>query len=942
MLGKGGMGEVFRAWDTRLERDVAIKVLRTGMFLDDEKRRRFRKEALALARLNHANIATVYDVGQYDGVDYIVMEHVAGQSLAEKLHAGPLSLQEGLLLGTEIAAALEEAHEQGVVHRDLKPSNIAITAKGHAKVLDFGLAKLLATADPEATMSSEETQGPIGTLLYMSPEQAEGKEVDSRTDLWSLGVVLYETLSGQKPFHGQSALTILQSVTRETPKPLSESCSGAPIEAQRIISRALEKDVQRRYQTATEMRRNLTEVLAQVSDPATTQTGSVRVSRKYAAAMAAAIIILAAVGGWFYWRSEKKHWAREQAIPEITRLKNENQGLAAFILLKEVERYLPSDPQVQQMANEITQDSTITSSPPGASVEIQDYLSPDGQWYRLGTTPLNNVRIPKGYFRWKLSQAGTDEVTAPETDNQMNFALDSQATAPAEMVAIPAQKWEGYIASVGAMGPFQMPLFYMDRYEVTNREFQKFILAGGYEKPEYWKEKFMRDGREINWTDAMALFRDTTGRYGPSTWQAGHFPNGEADYPVSGVSWYEASAYAAFAEENLPAVPQWYETIAPDVADYVTQMSNISRDKAAPVGSFHDEGVFGTHDLSGNVREWALNQVGDDRFILGGAWDSQPYYYTEPEALSPFDRSAGNGFRCVRNTTPLPSAAAQSVRRMERDFSRVKPISDELFRAYTALYSYAKTPLNASDDGVVQETEDWKEEKVTFDAAYNGERMSAYLFLPKNVKPPYQTLLFFPSARVLGLPDSKNLGDIQFFDYLVQSGRAVMYPIYKGTYERQVARVFPWTLDLATAQFKDLGRSVDYLETRSDIDASKLAFVGVSMGSAEGVDYTTLLQNKLRAVILLDGGFFLNKFASGVDPANFAPRLKIPVLMMNGRYDFSFPVKESQDPLFKMLGTPESNKRHVVMDSPHDVTIKHAELVKETVDWLDRYLGPVQ
>jgi hypothetical protein len=279
---------------------------------------------------------------------------------------------------------------------------------------------------------------------------------------------------------------------------------------------------------------------------------------------------------------------------------------------------------------------------------------------------------------------------------------------------------------------------------------------------------------------------------------------------------------------------------------------------------------------------------------------------------------------------------------MERDFSRVKPISDELFRAYTALYSYAKTPLNASDDGVVQETEDWKEEKVTFDAAYNGERMSAYLFLPKNVKPPYQTLLFFPSARVLGLPDSKNLGDIQFFDYLVQSGRAVMYPIYKGTYERQVVRVFPWTLDLATAQFKDLGRSVDYLETRSDIDTRKLAYVGVSMGSAEGVDFTALLQDKLRGVILLDGGFFLNKFAPGVDPVNFAPRLKIPVLMMNGRYDFSFPVKESQDPLFKMLGTPDSDKRHVVMDSPHDVTIKHAELVKDTVDWLDKYLGPVQ
>ena len=941
-IGAGGMGEVFRAWDTRLERDVAVKVVRTGAFLDEDKRRRFRKEALALARLNHPNIAAVYDVGQNDGVDYIVMEYVAGQSLAEKLQTGSLPLQEGLSLGAEVAAALEEAHEQGVVHRDLKPSNIAITMKGHAKVLDFGLAKLLATADPDVTVSSEQTQGPIGTLLYMSPEQAEGKEVDSRTDLWSLGVVLYETLSGQKPFRGHSALAALQSITKETPKRLSESCAGAPVEAERIISRALEKDVRRRYQTASEMHRDLAQVRMQVSG-STAHPGSVSLSRQYATTIIAALIVLILAGGWLYRRSEKKHWALEQALPEITKLKNENKGLAAFLLLKEVQQYLPADPQVEQTAKMITQTSTIISSPLGATVEIQDYLSPDGAWYRLGTTPLNNIRIPKGYFRWKLAKPGMEQsVTAPETGKQMNFALDSQLKAPAGMAAIPAQEWENFISSVGWMGPFSMPSFYIDRYEVTNRDFQKFVDSGGYEKPEYWKEQFVRDGHTLSWKEAMAVFRDSTGRYGPATWEAGHFPKGQGDYPVSGVSWYEASAYAVFVGKSLPAFPQWYEAIEPNVASYVIQMSNISRDKPAPVGSFHDVGVYGTHDLAGNIREWTLNAFGDSRFILGGAWDSQTYYYTEPEVLLPFDRSAENGFRCVQNVIPLPPAAAQAFKPIERDFAKVKPISDEMFRAYTAPYSYAKTPLNASDEGVVRETEDWKEEKVSFDAAYNGERMSAYLFLPKNVKSPYQTILFFPSARSLAFANSKTLGDIQFFDYLVQSGRAVMYPIYKETYERKTVGGFPWTLDVATEQFKDLSRSVDYLATRSDINSTKLAYVGVSMGAAEGVNYATQLQNKFRAMILLDGGFFLSKFPPGVDPVNFAPRLKIPVLMINGRYDFTFPVKESQQPLFKMLGTRDSDKRYVVMESPHDVTIQRAQLVKETVDWLDKYLGPVQ
>jgi dienelactone hydrolase len=261
------------------------------------------------------------------------------------------------------------------------------------------------------------------------------------------------------------------------------------------------------------------------------------------------------------------------------------------------------------------------------------------------------------------------------------------------------------------------------------------------------------------------------------------------------------------------------------------------------------------------------------------------------------------------------------------------------------MYAYDKTPLNARVDSVIEDTPDWRKEKVSFDAAYGNSRVPAYLFLPKRVKPPYQTVVFFPSARVLYLEDSRNLGDMGFIDYVVQSGRAVLYPVYLGTYERQVRRVVPGAskaMDITVNTYRDLARSIEYLETRPDIDKSKLGYLGVSWGAADGVIYTMLLQDHLQTMVFLDGGFFLGAAAPGRDQVDFAPRLKRPVLMVNGRYDFSFSLERSQIPLFRMLGTPPADKEHVVLETPHDVRAKRAEMTKAVLGWFDRYLGRVE
>ena len=943
-LGSGGMGVVYRAHDEKLEREVAIKTLAPGVFAGDQAREHFRREALALAKLNHPNIAAVYDVGQQDGLDYIVMECVPGQSLAAKLSAGALTVRESTTIVLQVAEALEEAHRQGVIHRDLKPANVLITPRGNAKVLDFGLAKLFAASD--ANQSMAETQGILGTPLYMSPEQASGKSVDARTDLWSLGVLYYQCLTGQVPFNADSNLAVLRAITESPLRSVRELRPDIPSQAASIVDRALQKSPAERYQTAAAIAADASSLLAQLSGASALPAPRPRKPLVWIAA-ALALVLIALSGVWLYQRAAQRRWARDEAIPQITQLLNARTPLAAFQLLDKARRYLPSDPALQSIADEYSESVSITSDPSGAQVEFKDYLTPNAEWKSLGITPLTNIRIPNGYFRWRVSEPGLGSIeSAPETNRSMNFSLTETLKSPPGMVFDPGGSWGTYVGFIGWLGPYKLPPFYIDRYEVTNRDYQKFVDSGGYLKAQYWPASFQQNGHTLTWADGMAQFRDSTGRPGPSTWTGGHYPDGQADFPVAGVSWFEASAYAAFAGKSLPALGQWYQAAPPDEEDYTVQFSNITTGAPAAVGTYKGIGPYGTYDTAGNVREWTANTVDNDlRFILGGSWKSPAYLYADPEALSPFDRAEGNGFRCVRNTAPLPENASRPFHLVGRDFTKFKPVNDDVFRAYQLLYAYPNTPLNAKVEGVVKETADWREEKVSFNTAYNGDRMAAYLFLPKRVRPPYQTVLFFPSARVMLLPpNSSELGDTKFFDYIVQSGRAVMYPIYEDTYERRIKYSLPGgaqNVNLTTDWYKDAARSMDYLNTRSDIDSSRVGYLGVSMGSAYGVIYTTLLQDRLKAAIFLDGGYFLQPTPPGGDQADFAPRMKKPVLMVNGRYDYTFPVDKAQDPMFQMLGTPAADKSHVILDTPHDVTEQRPLLVKAVLDWLDRYLGRV-
>src|SRR6266850_6334090 len=249
-IGAGGMGVVYRAHDEQLERDVAIKALPDRNVSNDSARRHFRKEALALAKLNHPNIASVYEFGSHELTDFIVMEYVSGRTVAERLAGGPIPEKEVVKLGMQIAAAVEEAHEGGIIHRDLKPSNIVVTTRGQAKVLDFGLAKLL-KPEPELTTDClTGSQVVPGTFPYMSPEQLRAEPLDARSDIHAIGAVLYEMATGQRAFRGELLSQVVDAILHRLPIPPHELNSDISGDFERIILKCLDKDLENRYQSA--------------------------------------------------------------------------------------------------------------------------------------------------------------------------------------------------------------------------------------------------------------------------------------------------------------------------------------------------------------------------------------------------------------------------------------------------------------------------------------------------------------------------------------------------------------------------------------------------------------------------------------------------------------------------------------------------------------------
>ncbi len=597
-LGHGGMGEVYRARHVKLQREVAIKVLPFELAGDAHRLARLEREARTASALDHPNIVTIYDIAEDRGVTFIAMELVQGRTLSELIAEGPIAVDTGLDLAAQLADGVARAHAAGIVHRDIKPANVMVTAEGRVKILDFGLAKLYAPADAEegtrAALTTETREGLIlGTPSYMSPEQCAGDATDHRSDQFSLGIVLYEMFGGRPPFDGPSSRAIMSAILVDTPTPLRQVRSDLPAEVERIVDRCLVKEPSGRFSTTSELAGALHRIAGRRARP-----GPGATLRRPAVAVPLALVLLTVgTAAWLWVRGAGPRWASGPAIREIATATERGDLYDAYVTALRAEDFRPDDPALRRMVDRITLPVPVNTDPPGAEVSVAAYGTTDPKWQPVGQTPLT-LRVPYALMRWRITKAGFEPFKgAPFGNGSLRalaaLRLDSAGSLPSGMVHVPGGPLSvpSTLDLPGHPTSVQVGSFYLDRYEVTNRQYRAFVLAGGYDSAKWWPAPIERDGREIPWEEARRLFVDATGHPGPATWEAGTYAAGRDEYPVGGISWYEAAAYCAYAGKSLPTIYHWQWALGQGQMSDILRYSNMEGDAKAPVGKFRGLGA---------------------------------------------------------------------------------------------------------------------------------------------------------------------------------------------------------------------------------------------------------------------------------------------------------------------------------------------------------------
>jgi class 3 adenylate cyclase/formylglycine-generating enzyme required for sulfatase activity len=982
-LGTGGFGEVWLATNINSQARHVFKFC-----FEPDRVRGLKREVILFKVLKdtlgeRTDIAGVID-WEFEKPPFLIeAEYSEGGDLknwaAVRGGLESVTLETRLDIVIQVATALDAAHKAGVLHKDIKPANILINeidGRPRASLTDFGIGLLV---DPDVlkqkgitatgltqTLAAGKSSSTSGTGIYLAPELHEGKPPSERSDIYSLGVLLYQSVLGD--FGHALAPGWERDVEDQY---LRED-----------ISACVDGNPDRRLNAASELVERLQSISKRRADDeaakaARAETERLKLrkakgrSRIVVGAIAVAVIAVIGVLGGMLLQSASQttrvETARREGIPKLKALVEAEDFQMAYVLGLALSEQLPGDPTVEEYINTATNIVDIVTQPPGATIRYRPYSASEEEWTDFGVAPIKSMRLFRGRHRIQIALDGyADREVAmivldpklnsrlpnagPNGEVQMKFELYAEVDTPEDTIPVDAGIFIPGLTGITPM-PVMIPPFFIDRTEVTNRAFKEFVDAGGYEKDQYWKHPFTIDGRELPNEEAMRRFADATNQPGPAQWIQGDYPDGEDEYPVRGVSWFEAAAYAEFRGKELPSVYHWsrmahssFEVGVP-LSSAIIPLSNFGGEGPSRVAEHTGIGSSGAYDVAGNVREWCWNEDGSGgRYALGGAWNDAPYMYTLPQAQSPWDRFENNGFRCIAYRNNIKGRLEYfDPMVITRATVREEPLSEEIYDVYRNRYRYQKSPLEPVEETEPIDHGDYTEHTISIAAAYGEERFDIHLFVPTNATPPYKVSIFAPGVNALSSTTYETL-PWEEYTFIPKSGRALAKPELSGMYTRGGGNgLLRLGSDAAAGtemirQFVlDIARTIDYLESRDDIDTDDLGYIGFSFGAMLGPLFMGL-EDRLSFGILTSGGITMSAlgYRSESDPSEYIRGITKPVLMLNGKHDYVFQYESSQKPLFDSLGTPPELKKHILYDAGH-APLPEVAVIRDTLAWLDTH-----
>jgi hypothetical protein len=634
----------------------------------------------------------------------------------------------------------------------------------------------------------------------------------------------------------------------------------------------------------------------------------------------------------------------------------------AFDLADEIKSHLASENYPDLWWDNFSAVATITSDPADATVFYRPYNGRNVPWRSLGKAPINNVRLPLGNLQLKLEGPGfqTQEFATsnpsiclnnggrevPKVDGIEKASVISLGRdEKSEMVYVAQCPLLLSLTGLPTIDDLKVDAFYIDKHPVSNADFLQFVESGGYDNEEYWQHLPWADRQ--NWQQVVKSFVDRTEQAGPADWELGRIPDGQQNLPVTGISWFEAAAYAQFLGKRLPTAYEWARAALPfdafitSIPVAIMKYSNFMGNGKSEPGEFPGLSGSGAYDMFGNVREWVWNQVGEERCNLGGCDSDLAYFAVFVNSEDPFVRDHKHGFRCVDANLP-DQVQLNAITRVERTYEGEEPVSDAVYEALIQ----PLLPVSASVNATLEEEYEknglnWRNHLI--DTGY-GERIPVTMIMPPDLSKPVPSLVLFPGmGAFLGARGEDDITMmLASLDFVVkQLGYAIVVPYWTGAFERFDHGPFPvgkalW-LERVSHWVQEASQTVNFIENEAGLDQHRIGFLGASYGVITTTPVVAL-EKRFSTAILLSGNLMHHQMHSFADAINFYPRIQCPTLLINGRYDTI--VSSSHDLLdlrYKLLGTPEADKKQVVYEAGHWPYPQHL-FKKEFADWLLKYL----